>query len=368
MAEYLDINKALELREAGCPVIDVRSPKEFDHAHMPGAYSIPLFNNDQRSAVGIIFKKKGRVAAVQKGLEYVGPKMADMTKEALEITEKLSFKVSTKVISKADVNAVIVYCWRGGMRSASMGWLFETVDIKVYLIRGGYKAYRREELELFKKNYNLTVLGGCTGAGKTDLLYALEKAGEQIIDLEGLANHRGSAFGSIGQERQPTSEYFEHLLFDKLRKMDIERNIWIEDESKNVGRVFVPNSFFTNLRNSDVIKIQVPESVRAARIIRDYGCFDKEALIYSIKKIEKRLGREKCLQAINCCNNDDYKGAVEICLYYYDKLYNVSMDKRVLVGIKFITFAIDSLDIESFLPSLIDQAREMEGRKGSKIK
>lgn len=333
MAVYLDVEEFLK---KGLPIIDVRSPSEYAHAHIPGAVSMPLFNDEERAEVGTIYKRQTKVKAVQRGLEFVGPKMADFTRKALKLKSQ----------------EVLVHCWRGGMRSASMAWLLETVGLKVYLLKDGYKAYRNYVLSYFERPFNFVNLGGCTGAGKTDILVALKAAGEQVIDLEGLANHKGSAFGSIGQAEQPSSEYFEHLLFNELSSMDHSRRIWIEDESKNVGKIFLPNAIFESLRNAPLIKIDTSYEVRLSRLMRDYTDFDIEILCASIKKIEKRLGYDKAKEAMELCASGDKEGAVRICLSYYDKLYNSSLEKRYADGRTYVNFPVETLDVESILDQL----------------
>ena len=160
------------------PLIDVRSPAEFAKGHIPGAFNIPLFENQERSVVGLLYKNKGRQEAIKKGLEIVGPKMTSMVEKA---------------IAMAKDQEILVHCWRGGMRSASVAWLFEASDLKVSILNGGYKNYRTHLRENMLEGRGVTVLGGMTGSGKTNLLRALADFGEPVIDLEGLANHRGSA-------------------------------------------------------------------------------------------------------------------------------------------------------------------------------
>lgn len=339
-ARFSDNVKACSMEQAVLPVIDVRSPSEYAHAHIPGAISMPLFDDEERAEVGTIYKKQSKVKAVQRGLEFVGPKMADFTRQALRLKSP----------------EILLHCWRGGMRSASMAWLLETVGLKVYLLKDGYKAYRNYVLKYFERDFNLVNLGGCTGAGKTDILAALKAHGEQVIDLEGLACHKGSAFGAIGQAPQPSTEYFEHLLFNELLSMDPNRRIWIEDESRNVGKIFLPAPFFETLRKAPLVKIDTSYEVRLARLMRDYTNFDTDILCASIRKVEKRLGYEKAAAAIKCCESGDMEGAVRICLAYYDKLYNSSLEKRYGDGRNYVNFPVETLDVESIVADLIDTA------------
>ena len=299
-------------RAKSLPVIDVRSPGEYEHAHIPGALSLPLFTNEQRAEVGTIYKQRGRVQAVQKGLEFVGPKLKDFTKFALKLNS----------------DELLIHCWRGGMRSSAMAWLLETVGLNCLLLKDGYKAYRNYVLESYESPYKILLLGGYTGSGKTEILHALRDAGEQTIDLEGLTNHKGSAFGALGQDIQPSTEQFENFLSFDLEKLNKEKVIWIEDESRNVGKASIPQSFWNQMRAAKLIRVDTPYEIRLERLMRDYACFDTEGLAASIKKIEKRLGFDKCKTALEACVNGDRETAARICLNYYDAAYGNQLVTR----------------------------------------
>jgi tRNA 2-selenouridine synthase len=311
MSKEINIEEFLELSENN-KIIDVRSPAEYEQAHIPGALNLPLFSNEERAEVGTIYKKQGRVKAVTKGLEIVGPKLSQFTKTALSLKQE----------------KLLIHCWRGGMRSKSMAWLLETVGLECFTLSGGYKSYRAHIRKELEKPLNLILLGGYTGSGKTDLLQILEANNEQTIDLEGLANHKGSAFGAIGQPPQPSTEMFENLLYQKVTTLDPVKPIWSEDESHNIGRVFIPDPFWTQMRKSPVVIVEAPFGNRLERLMRDYGTFPVQQLTTSIKKIEKRLGYDKCKEAIEACENGDIEKAAEISLLYYDKAYQNQLDKR----------------------------------------
>lgn len=311
MAKEIQIEEFLELSEK-YPIIDVRSPGEYEQAHIPGALALPLFSNEERAEIGTIYKQKGRVKAVQRGLEIVGPKLSQFTKFALSL--------------KSD--HLLVHCWRGGMRSASMVWLLENVGISCYLLTGGYKSYRNKVLAGFKRPLKILLLGGYTGSGKTDLIKILKERGEQVLDLEGLAHHKGSAFGAIGELPQPSSEYFENLLDKEIGMLDPDRVVWIEDESRNVGKVFVPEDLWRQMRQAPLVRVDTPFERRVERLMRDYGGYPVEYLTASIKKIEKRLGYDKCKLALEACENGRVKEAAEISLLYYDKAYGSQLTTR----------------------------------------
>lgn len=311
MSVVLDVVEFLRKSEV-LPVIDVRSPAEFEYAHIPGALNLPIFNNEERAEVGTIYKQKGKIKAVKRGLEIVGPKMAGFVDFALKLRSE----------------EILVHCWRGGMRSSSMAWLFETVGLRCYTLEGGYKSYRNHVLESFKGPYNILLLGGFTGSGKTEILKMLSGAGEQVIDLEGLAHHKGSAFGSLGEEPQPTSEHFENILNRHLREIDPSRPLWLEDESRNIGRVFIPPLIWEQMRRSPMIQIDMPAEVRVGRLVKDYGKYSVEELVVSIKKIEKRLGYDNCKRAIEECIAGNFDEAARLSLIYYDKIYGWQISER----------------------------------------
>ena len=304
MAQSLPIDLFLH-RARHAPVIDVRSPAEFAQGHIPCALNLPLFDNHERAEVGTLYVQKGRTLAVQRGLEMVGPKLKRFTDFVLGLKSA----------------ELCVYCWRGGMRSAAMAWLFETVGIRCITLEHGYKAYRNHVLESFAKPLQIVLLGGFTGGGKTEILHALHAAGEQTLDLEALANHKGSAFGGIGQAPQPSTEHFENLIHEKIATLDRLKPLWIEDESRNVGKCALPAPFWAQMRLAPLVCIDTSRQVRIPRLMEEYACFDTALLCEAIKKIEKRLGFDRCKEAYNACLKGDRQTALEICLDYYDKAY-----------------------------------------------
>ncbi len=312
MPVTVPIEKFLELSER-YPVGDVRTPAEYAQGHFPGAVNIPLFSDDERALVGTLYKKQSPQKAFDEGLRITGPKMVSYVEQARSLARD---------------NTILLYCWRGGMRSGSMGWLFETAGMKVYLLEGGYKAFRRYVRTSFEKPANLIVIGGMTGSGKTDILHELKKGGEQVLDLEERAHHKGSAFGALGQPGQPSTEQFENTLFADWNRLDLQKRIWIEDESRSVGRVFVPEELFRQMRAAPLISVTLDMPYRLDRLVKDYGLFDRQELIASIRKIQKRLGglnTKKCIEAIEQGN---IREAATILLGYYDKSYRHTMSAR----------------------------------------
>jgi tRNA 2-selenouridine synthase len=291
-------------------LLDVRSPAEFERGRIASAVNLPLFDNRERAIVGTTYQQLGRQPAILAGLELAGPKMSSI----VETTWTLSNQNGRD-------RRVFVYCWRGGMRSRSVGWLLEQSGLEVALLNGGYKSYRRYVLNSFCRPLRLLVLSGLTGSGKTYLLGMLRQSGEQVIDLEQLAKHRGSAFGGIGLEPQPTVEQFENSLFEDLDVLDKHRRIWIEDEGRQIGSVNVPNVFFEQLRSAPAVFLEVDRYRRIDIILEEYGCLPKNKITESIHRITKRMGGQNVVAACRALDRGDLRCCVNILLDYYDKTY-----------------------------------------------
>jgi tRNA 2-selenouridine synthase len=296
------------------PVIDVRSPAEFIKGHVKGSSNIPLFSNEERAIIGTIYKREGKDAAVLEGLRITGPKMADYVIQSRKA---------------APDGEILVYCWRGGMRSGSFSWLLNTAGLKSWTMTGGYKSYRSLAHDAFTEDYPFIVLGGTTGSGKTAVLHELKKNGEQIIDLENLANHRGSSFGELGLKGQPQTEHFENLLFEELRLLDKTKRIWIEDESKSIGRVYLPDPFLIRMKAAPVMRICVSDEVRIKNLLEIYGESDKNELITATDRLRKKLGGKETDDALLAINEGRISDAVKVILHYYDSTYTYTMRNRL---------------------------------------
>ena len=314
------------------PVIDVRSPGEYLYGHIPGATNIPLFDDGQRAIVGIKYKKEGREAAIITGLDLIGPCMSDKLDKALKLAEN---------------KRLLVHCWRGGMRSESMAWLFSLGGIETEVLDGGYKAYRNYILKKLSEPRRMVVLGGLTGSGKTDILKKLREKAHTVIDLEGLANHKGSAFGALGQKSQPTSEHFGNLLFNEWERGNREEILWVEDESKTIGSVFIPDPTFIKILESPVIALIMDLRVRLPRLMEEYSLYPKEDLIASVSRISRRLGGDNSRDAIAAIEKGDIAKAIEITLSYYDKAYMYGLRKRKESKVFFIHSDTDDTEENS---------------------
>ena len=303
----------LEKIRTGNPVIDVRSPAEFSRGHIPGAFNMPLFSDEERAIVGTLYTRKGKEDALIKGLEIIGPKLKDFASQGLSLAEN---------------HEILVYCWRGGMRSASMAWLFETAGLKASVLIGGYKSYRRFIHEFLSFPFPFIVIGGMTGSGKTEILSELGKLGYPVVDLEKLASHKGSVFGAIGEPEQPSTEQFENLLFEDLWVNDKAGPIFIEDESIAIGSVFLPKPFHQRMLQCPLMVIEVPCEERVRRLVNLYAGADKDILTRALHSIERRIGLEHTHKAIGHIETGNFKEAVMTVLNYYDKVYFRTMQNH----------------------------------------
>lgn len=338
----------LSLAEA-YPVADVRSPGEYRHACIPGAISLPLFTDEERKVVGTAYKQQNRETAIKIGLDYFGPKMRGMVEEVEELLEKTEDKI------------ILVHCWRGGMRSGAVAWLLDLYGFKVYLLQGGYKAYRSWVLAQFEKSYPLTVIGGYTGSGKTEVLQQLRTYGEPVVDLEALAGHRGSAFGNLGLPPQPGVEQMENHLAMTLAKMEKYRSengkqtIWVEDESQRIGDINLPGAFFQQLRHAPFIFVQLPFEERLKHIVNIYGRFSNDELANPIQRIRRRLGDQHTRMALGFLEEGNKEGCFDVLLRYYDKFYRNSSfgDERKVQPVEF-----EKLDAGKIAGYLLNQIKK----------
>jgi tRNA 2-selenouridine synthase len=296
-------------------LLDVRSPGEFAQGHIPGAISFPLFTDDERSQVGTCYKQQGRNAAVELGFAIAGAKFAGFIAQARALSGNRPIRL---------------HCWRGGMRSEAVAWVLEMAGMNVSLLTGGYKAFRHWTLSRFAIQKQAIVLGGMTGSGKTDILTALTQQGAQVLDLEALANHRGSSYGGIGLPPQPTTEQFENLIAIQWEKFQPDQPIWIEAESKRIGTCRIPEALFQQMEHTPVVEICRSRAERLGAIVQTYGAMDRAALIAATQRIHKRLGGLRSQQAVAFLEAGQIQEAFDIVLDYYDKTYTYDLQRRAV--------------------------------------
>lgn len=330
--DKLHISTFLQQR-ANHLVIDVRSPKEYEHAHLPGAVNVPVFDNEERKVIGTIYKQQSRELAIKEGLQLFGPKMRGIVEKVEEISNS-KFQIPNEEHAaeiRNQKSEIFIYCWRGGMRSGAMAWLLALYGFKVHLLAGGYKSYRRWALEQLEQPHQLNVLGGFTGSGKTEVLKQLQANGACTIDLEELAGHKGSAFGNMGQQPQPSQEMFENLLAEALHQhyTQFERpTIWVEDESQRIGLINLPQTFWLYMRCSPVYFLDIPFEERLQHLVKEYGSYPQAALAEGIQRIAKRLGGLETKNALQYLEAGDITACFAILLKYYDKLYLKGLHNR----------------------------------------
>ncbi|TQQ84159.1 tRNA 2-selenouridine(34) synthase MnmH [Peptacetobacter hominis] len=332
--------------------IDVRTEAEYSEDHIPGAYNMPLFSDDEHKDVGTIYKMQGKHEAIQQGFDYVKDKLKNMYNDLH--------------IKSNEYENVVLYCARGGMRSGSLANIIDTLGMSnVYKLEGGYKSYRNFVIEYFKTimdTKEFIVLHGLTGVGKTDMLLMLEEKGIDIIDLEGIAKNSGSTFGFITfDEKPPSQKRFESEIFRKLyfSKSDY---IFIESESRRVGSLNVPGDIYEGIiREGKHILMECSVKNRVDRLCRDYIYRENqknESLIECMNKFRKRLGHAVVDHYIELFNEGKYEELIELYLVdYYDKLYNHSVEKYEY------NIILDCNDMEKALNVLIDfHTKAVEGR------
>jgi len=324
-----------ERREAGeflklapeFQVVDVRSPGEFRQGHIPGAINIPLFSDKERARIGTLYHREGRETAILQGLMI-----------SLDHMERYRRQMFDRMAGPK----VLVYCWRGGMRSENMAEMFRAAGFSVILLKEGYKAYRRYIREELSKSMKIFVLGGLTGSGKSMLLRRMAQMGQQVIDLEKLAVHKGSVFGGLGNRPQPTNEQFENNLYRIWSALDPARPVWLEDESRMIGKVTLPPPVIEKIRSGLLIRIGIPEEIRIRNLVKEYSGFPKERLADAIQRISERLGGDRTQYALAALESGNFSDVARIVLSYYDKTYQHSVLNRERVT-PFIA-GLDGLD------------------------
>lgn len=342
MIQPLDI-EAFLAQSQGHAVLDVRSEGEYEYGHIPHALNLPLFTNEERKQVGTTYKQRSKNEAILQGLDIVGKKMGDFVRFAQPLIKD---------------NKIFIHCWRGGMRSGSMAWLFNLFGYEVYTLKGGYKSYRHYVLGLLAAPRSYVVIGGKTGSGKTIVLEALKKKGEQVLDLEQLAHHKGSAFGMLGQPKQPSTEHFENLMAGQLKQTDSSRAIWLEDESLRIGTVVINREFWKQMRTAPLLVLDIPAGERIKHLVKEYAHHPAEGLEQSLLNIQKRLGHEQWKTAVQMLHEKNFEAVARIALHYYDKTYSYGLTVKEATETMVLPFG--TLDADAIATELIARKAQLK--------
>lgn len=344
--QTITVSQALGLPDS--LFIDTRTPSEYEQGHIPGAINIPLLEDDERAVVGTLYKQQGQTEAKEKGLEIVSGKLPVLVKQ-----------ISSLVCSPKC--SLVVYCWRGGMRSKSVLTILELMGVSGSQLIGGYKAYRsfvQEQLATFLLRPQIVVLCGSTGVGKTTLLQLLSRKGIPVIDLEELANHRGSAFGQVGRGKPATAQNFDAQILQLLQQYDKEPFIVVECESKRVGNVYLPAVLYQAMQGGRRILARAALSTRVRRLIDEYTDVltpNDPEIIASIESLTRKLGKKKVAQLTADYEAGNLEAFTASLLQdYYDGLYGYETASNESFSLVVDAEDMDkaAVDIEIYLKDL----------------
>ncbi|XP_078605050.1 tRNA 2-selenouridine synthase-like [Branchiostoma floridae x Branchiostoma japonicum] len=317
-------------------VLDVRTPAEFAEDHIPGARNLPVLSDQERVKVGILYNENS-FEARKLGAALISANIASMIQDDL--------------IDKPKDYTPLVYCWRGGQRSGSLGIILSHIGFKVYLLEGGYRTYRQTVVRDIKElpaQFKFLMLSGMTGVGKTFLLHRLQEQGEQVLDLEGAARHKGSILGLWAGETQPSQKAFESSLRNSLAQFNPSRPVWLESESSKVGHLHIPAQLFEQMKTAHRIELSVPMSCRIQQILRDYPHFtqDRIHLKELLQNLHKFHGGKKLDSWFCLIDNGRWEEFVESILReHYDPAYSNSVMRNSQGGLNHVTTVrVDSMD------------------------
>ena len=334
-------------------IIDVRSPSEFAEDHIPKAINLPVLNDDERAEVGTIYKQMNPFTARKIGAALVSKNISQHLTEYFATKEK-NYRP-------------LVYCWRGGQRSSSMALVLAQIGWRVTLLEGGYKTYRayvRQHIENLPQKFTYQVLCGLTGSGKTQILRQMRLRGAQVLDLEALANHRGSLLGEQWEGKlspQPSQKYFESLLLEQLRKFNPHQPVWVESESQKIGKIYLPQFLLEKMTQASCVEIQIPIAARVKFLLEEYPHLMNHAdiLKWKLEKLKSRCGWDKLCQWYQLIDAQEWESLVQDMLEsHYDPTYSQSMKRyftkveRLLSIPDLSKSSIDTL-LDSLLPNCV---------------
>lgn len=328
-------------------VIDVRSQSEFAEDHVPGAINLPVLDDAERAEVGTIYKQS--------------PFTARKTGAAL-VAKNISYHLNSHFASKDKDYRPLAYCWRGGQRSNSMALVLSQIGWQVTVLQGGYKTYRayvREQLQQLPEQFTYQLLCGLTGSGKTHILQHMQQRGAQVLDLEGLANHRGSLLGEEWHGKpapQPSQKYFESLLLQQLQSFK-SKLVWLESESNKIGQVYLPQSLWQQMKQAKCVEIQLPMSSRVQFLLQAYSHLvtHPDVLKAKLERLKSRYGRQKLNQWYQLIDNEQWAAFVQDILQsHYDPTYTQSIQRDFMQVERVLSLAdLSNTSIEQLVNCIV---------------
>ena len=297
-------------------LVDVRTPLEYDEDHIPGAINVPLLTNEERVEIGTLYKQTGPHEARVRGLELTSHRFPAMV---------------AAIAAAAGDRPLLVYCWRGGLRSKTVASILELTGFRAVQLQGGYKAFRNHVIASFKPfrpHGPLVVLHGMTGIGKTSFLLGLKESGFPVVDLEGIACHRGSAFGELGLTQDLSQKRFETLLWDAFRTIPPGKPVIVEGESKRIGKVSLPGNMYDVMRESIKVWCEASLTTRVRRLTEEYGRPEyRNEMNTALLRLKKRLGGDKYAEIAGYLSRWEMEPFMtELMRHYYDKVYYKTRD------------------------------------------
>ncbi len=333
------------LSEYPSEIIDVRSENEFAEDHIPGAINLPVLHNEERKKIGTIYKQVSPFEAKKLGASLV--------------FDNIAYQINQHFLEKDSCYSPLIYCWRGGQRSQSLGVILAQIGWKVTVLEGGYKTYRSyvcQELKTLPLQFNYNILCGLTGTGKTYFLQGLKQQGYQVLDLEKIANHRGSLLGEQWEgtfKNQPSQKYFESLLLQQFQKFDLNRPIWIESESYKIGNVYLPGSLWKKMKQSSCFEIQLPLEKRVNFLLQEYRYLTENPNILKnkLQYLKAYYGWHKLTQWYHWIDSKQWQELVQdLLIVHYDPAYGRSLKK---ISSKIIqTIQLSELNSNYFIETL----------------
>lgn len=322
----ITLDRALNHRRNGALLVDVRSPSEFMDGTIPGAINVPILDDEQRAEIGTLYKNEGSESARRRGMVLVSPQIPHLIDRICRARTNLC-------------QPIVVFCWRGGLRSRAMTAFLQLSGLPAYQLQGGHKEFRRHVVDFFDSGQwgRMLVLRGLTGVGKTRVLQQMQHQQYPVIDLEGLANHRGSAFGGVGLGDQPSQKTFEALLWEQLQNVPAGHWALTEGESRHIGKLLLPLRFFQSLQQETTLWLNTCFEQRIQIILEDYSVtqLPEEAFIQPIQSLQRRLGGVEVENLLELLRMKRWRELVsELMIKYYDPLYrHTKPDQRIDIEI-----------------------------------